>query len=132
MKEETQEWLKFASRDVLACKKLVKENSLASISAFHSQQAVEKSFKAVLVEHGLKVPKIHSVVSLYRKISDLIELELNIATLETIEEIYIDTRYPGDVGLLPGGEPDVKTAEELCNFAAYVYDAIVTLLSVKE
>ncbi len=129
MKLETQEWLKFANNDVLACKKLASEPMLTGISAFHAQQAVEKSFKAILVENGIKVPKIHSLVRLYEKIQNLILFEVDTAILEKLEELYIDTRYPGDLGLLPGGRPDVSLAQELCLFANYIYDQTVLTVS---
>ena len=35
---------------------------LSHIVAFHAQQCVEKVFKAVLEEHKIEVPRIHSLV----------------------------------------------------------------------
>jgi len=36
--------------------------------AFHSQQAIEKSIKAILEEKETKVPKIHNIITLKEKI----------------------------------------------------------------
>ena len=68
MKTITQAWLKFAETDIKAAEKLLEDKFLSNIVVFHSQQAVEKCFKAILEEKNLKVRKIHSLLTLYGKI----------------------------------------------------------------
>ena len=38
-------------------------------------------------------------------------------SLEQINEIYTDTRYPSDVGLVPTGKPSLELAKEFYVFA---------------
>lgn len=50
-----------------------KGQSIAGVSledlCFHAQQAAEKAFKAVCVQHGIAFPKTHSLV----RLTDLLE-----------------------------------------------------------
>ena len=50
MKASTQEWLDFAKADLLNCERILDDEFLTSIVAFHSQQAIEKCFKAIIEE----------------------------------------------------------------------------------
>jgi len=36
--------------------------------------------------------------------------------LATINEIYIDARYPGDMGLMPQGKPTLEEIDKLISF----------------
>ncbi|NEW59949.1 HEPN domain-containing protein [Sulfurovum sp. bin170] len=49
--------------------------------AFHSQQSVEKSFKALLEHNKQEVPKQHSTLKLYGLVSEFIDIFVN-------EEMY--------------------------------------------
>jgi HEPN domain-containing protein len=53
MKDATQQWLNFAEIDLRTCEKLLGDDLLTSVVAFHSQQVVEKCFKAIIEEQGL-------------------------------------------------------------------------------
>jgi HEPN domain-containing protein len=88
MKKGTMEWLEFAKRDLEAAKSLVNNNYLANIVLFHSQQCIEKSFKAFLEEHGIKIPKIHSVIKLYTMIAEAINVSLAIKEDE-LDIVYL-------------------------------------------
>ncbi len=59
------------------------------------------------------------------KSHDLIRLQFNAKItlsvpeeilLGTINEVYIDARYPGDLGLLPHGKPTVSEINDFINF----------------
>jgi hypothetical protein len=41
-------------------------------------------------------------------------------SLEQINEIYTDTRYPFDIGLVPTGKPSIELAKEFYIFALEV------------
>jgi HEPN domain-containing protein len=43
---KTKEWLYFAYSDILTCERILYDEMLSNIVAFHAQQAIEKSFKA--------------------------------------------------------------------------------------
>jgi HEPN domain-containing protein len=45
-----------------------------------------------------------------------------------INELYIDSRYPADLGLLPNGRPSVDEAGEFLLFAEGIYESVVELV----
>ena len=102
---------------------------MTNIVVFHSQQAVEKCFKAILDENNLKVPKIHNLLTLHSKILPYINFSVNKKTLYELNQIYTDSRYPGDLGLLPSGMPTYDEALAFYEFAKDIYEKTVKLLS---
>ena len=120
MKQTTKDWLIAAEDDFLAAKKLAGEVRLTNIVSFHCQQCLEKSFKAVIEEQGKSSIKSHDLVRLQLNANiKLAEVESNL--LEIINEVYIDSRYPGDLGLLPHGKPTIKEAEIFLEFCESLY-----------
>ena len=53
MKKTTIDWLKSAEKDLSTIDKIIEDDNLTPISAFHAQQAIEKSFKAIVEEFDL-------------------------------------------------------------------------------
>ncbi|MFO3796695.1 MAG: HEPN domain-containing protein, partial [Anaerolineales bacterium] len=53
------------------------------------------------------VPKDHSTIRLYGLAADLLKAELDPDILTDLDDLYIDARYPGELGLLPYGRPTV-------------------------
>ena len=121
MKTITQSWLNYAEIDLLTCKKLLNDEFLTNSVAFHSQQTVEKCFKAIFEENELKILRIHNLMRLYDKISEYIDFSVNEDLLEKTDTVYTETRYPGDIGMLPEGKPSIVEAEELYRFAEYIF-----------
>lgn len=65
MKTLTEDWLAAAKDDLAVIEKIIDEDHLSHMVAFHSQQCIEKVFKAILEERSLEIPKIHKLVTLY-------------------------------------------------------------------
>ena len=65
---------------------------------FHCQQAVGKTFKALLA-----VPRTHNLIRLRQLCEDALgsELKIDDDALSFLNDIYLDSRYPADLGLLP-------------------------------
>lgn len=122
------EWLKAANDDLTVIKEIKNNENITHISAFHAQQSIEKSFKALMEYNDWKVPKKHDLIILYKKIQMLIKLD-NLDLLDSLNSLYIDARYPGDLGLLPDGKPDLKDTEEFYNFAKDIYGRVKKLVS---
>ncbi len=97
---------------------------LTHMAAFHCQQSVEKSFKAVLEEHEQIVPRIHDLITLRAQVEQYFELELESALLNQPNELYLDARYPSDLGLLPGGRPPLNLARQMYTFARSICETI--------
>ena len=94
MKEITKQWIDFAKSDIICCKNSLSDKFLTNIVAFHSQQTVEKCFKAILEENGVKLPRIHNLIHLYSKINDIISFSIDLDALATLDEVYTSSRYP--------------------------------------
>jgi len=133
MKKGTQAWLEFAARDLEAARKLLDDEYIANIVLFHSQQCVEKSFKAILEEHNQKIPRIHGVTRLYALITKNTDITLPVTgdELDFIDDVYIDTRYPSNFGLLPSGFPKKSEAKLLFDIAEKLYNAIIEFLTLE-
>lgn len=97
---------------------------MTPVAAFHSQQCVEKCFKAVLEEYTQKVPREHSTLKLYGLVRDLISLEVDSEMLTDLDNLYIESRYPGELGLLPNGKPTGEDAQRFHRFAQSLHDRI--------
>lgn len=121
MKNKTKAWIEYAEKDleVIGC---IKSNpNLDRMIAFHGQQMTEKLLKAVLEENEILFPKIHNLTKLYDLFPEAIKTIIFIPeeSLLILDSVYIDTRYPADIGLLPKGN---MTNEERKKFLKIIYD----------
>lgn len=110
MKTITREWLNAANDDLIAMQVMSGREEITNMVAFHAQQAIEKSFKAVVEEFNLGSFRTHHLESLYAKISPIFS-GCNETILAELDTVYIEARYPGDLGLMPHGKPNLEEAE---------------------
>lgn len=129
MKKLTKEWLKAAQDDQKVISRILDDESLTHIVAFHAQQCVEKAFKAVIEEHEIDVHKIHNLVTLHAKIEHWIPVDIDFNQLRTLDSLYIGSRYPGELGLLPNGRPTAADARRFSAFADEIVELIRTSVS---
>lgn len=128
MKKAAVEWLKSAEMDLGSIVQIIQCEDLTPVAAFHSQQCVEKCFKAVLEEQATKVPKEHSTLKLYGLVRDLVPLAVDMNILTDLDDLYIGSRYPGELGLLPNGKPTLPDAQEFYGCAKCVYEQVKRML----
>ena len=124
----TQEWLKAANDDLIVLNEIVDNPIVTNLTAFHCQQCIEKCFKAVLEERELRVPKVHSLVTLYEDVKKVFDFGFDEDILDKLDKLYIDARYPSELGLLPYGKPTMGDAKEFCGFSTDVHDRIKSFL----
>jgi len=129
MKRQTEYWLKAAQDDLIVIREIIRNDSLTNMVAFHSQQAIEKALKAVLEEKENHVPRMHNIITLKAMIDRYVTLNFNQEIFDQINELYIDSRYPTDLGLLPDGKPSKEIAEEFFNITTNIFDQITEYLS---
>ena len=55
-------------------------------------------------------------------------LDVDLNLIKRLDEVYIGTRYPSDLGLLPAGKPSIQDAKELYAFADEFYQKVKILL----
>lgn len=128
-KELALEWLKSALADLKNIEHIKNDDFLTHVVAFHSQQCIEKSFKAILEAYLNKVPKEHSTLKLYGSIKNYLHFDINLDLLTDIDSLYIDARYPGDLGLLPNGKPTLEDSEEFYAFAKKIYMEVESIIN---
>jgi len=108
-----EKWLNFADEDY----KLVtflwnQENEFYRSICFHAQQFIEKVLKGIIEGAGLSPPRIHDINALEKRVDKLgFDVPLTENEILFLSSVYIDIRYPPDVGLLPNGEPTKRDAE---------------------
>jgi HEPN domain-containing protein len=131
MKKQAKEWIKFAKTDLQATIALITEENLSPVAAFHTQQCVEKSLKALLELNNKKVPRTHDLIKLLQRIEEEkinINMKINEEVLDQISQVYIDTRYPADFGLLPEGKPSINKVKEFLDEAESIFNQTVQLI----
>jgi len=53
-----------------------------------------------------------------------IQSELDLEIIKTLDKLYINVRYPGDLGLLPEDKPTLTAAQEFYQFAKDIYQQV--------
>jgi HEPN domain-containing protein len=124
MRKATIQWLKSAEMDLDNITQIIDLEHLTPIAAFHAQQCVEKCFKAILEESSKKIPKDHSTLRLYGLIEGLIVFDIDMSILTDLDDLYIESRYPGQLGLLPDGMPSLADTREFYEFAKNIHDRV--------
>jgi len=131
MREITKNWLEAASLDLENITLILENARLTGHVAFHAQQAIEKSLKALIEENGDRVPKVHSLSKLFALCSTYIDIQINEDLITALDSLYIESPYPGEFGLLPEGKPTGKQAQLFFNDASEVYRAVKNKLESK-
>lgn len=132
MKTITVEWLKAAESDLLLIGEILHNEVLTHLAAFHAEQAIEKCLKAICEEYD-EVPKIHNLKTLLKNVKNLgFFIDVDIKTIEQLDMLYIDSRYPGEFGFLPNGKPTVETVKEFYDTASKTYADVKLFLESQD
>lgn len=116
MKDSTKYWLISAEDDLKVIREISSDPDLTNMIAFHAQQCIEKTLKAMIEEKGIFLPKIHDLIKLF----DLAGIEIQNdwhQHITILNDMYLQSRYPGEIGLLPNGKPNQQEAEEFLKTA---------------
>ena len=124
MKKLVEDWMTFADED-LSVADVLSNHSMTNAMAFHCQQAIEKYLKAFLIENDIPLQKIHDLNRLNETVKKVRDLGIDEDKLAEINEVYFDTRYPGEFGLTPNGMP---TGEQIKGFIAFAKE-VKTIIS---
>ena len=130
MKKQVKDWLFLANDDLSAAEIIIKEQQpLTNIVSFHCQQAIEKYIKAFLIENEIPLVKTHDLIKLNNMISEVKKLYIDEKKLIVLNEVYIDSRYPGELGLVSNGMPSVEQAKIFIGYAKEIKEIINNELS---
>jgi len=108
----------------LTIEKILEDKNLTNIVAFHVQQCIEKSFKAIICIKTKVIPKIHNLIKLYGTVKNHIKLSFDMKIFEQINESYTETRYPSGLGLLSDGIPSSGKALLFYHTAKNIFNQI--------
>ena len=132
MKKQVKDWIFLAEKDLNASEILIKEEyPLTNIIAFHCQQTIEKYLKAILLENDIPLIITHDLIKLNGMIKEIKDLGIDENKLIPINEVYVEARYPGEIGLMPDGVPTNEQAMEFIDFAKEVKAIIIKELNLK-
>jgi HEPN domain-containing protein len=99
------------------------------VSAFLAHQSVEKLLKAIFAVEGKKIPKIHYIDELARK------LDISEEVIDDLSELTIDymvARYPDVSESTPYEEYTEEIAQEKVDLAKRIFDSLRDRYSVLE
>jgi HEPN domain-containing protein len=129
MKKQVEDWILLADNDLYTTEIIMKdEYPLTNIVAFHCQQTIEKYLKAYLIEKDITLVKTHDLIRLNDMIKEINDLGIDENKLIPINEVYIESRYPGELGLLPDGMPTDEQVKEFIGYAKEVKTIILNEL----
>lgn len=117
--ELISKWLKKAKNDLQAVQRIMAESDYPTdIVCFHSQQAIEKSLKAILIYRDIEFKRSHDLIYLL----NLSELpaetkQMYIATFLDINYYAVNARYPGE-----DDDPTIAESELAFQIAKDVFD----------
>lgn len=118
-KEYLEEWFKVAKEDYEMAGILL-VNGYYRGSCIHSQQAIEKCLKGMLIKDKWELERTHNIEVLVAiTIKRNVSIKMKDDDIEFLDSIYRG-RYPAEEGLLPAGEPDKEAAIRALEIAANV------------
>ena len=65
--------------------------------------------------------KTHSLETLYKLVEPVFSIKIDLDLLILLDQLYIDSRYPGEMGLLPDGKPTIDESTKFFNLAQRIY-----------
>jgi len=132
MTELIKAWLSSAEMDIENIRQIINNEHLTPVACFHAQQCVEKCLKAFLELELSSVPKSHDILNLYGRVSQHVDLHLDLILLQKLNNLYIESRYPGDLGLLPEGKPSIEVTRQFYTLAQGLYLFMEETLSSRD
>lgn len=119
MKDSIDQWLKQAKEDMAMAECLL-NNKYYRGACYHSQQAIEKCMKGILIKSGWELEKVYSI----RLLSSIAQRHGLSSAIRDEDMDFIDSiyrgRYPAEEGLLPIGEPTREDAIKAVKIASEV------------
>jgi HEPN domain-containing protein len=94
---------------------------------FHAQQCAEKYLKALLVFHGLEVPRTHDLTEILPLLSAGVAATLDVDELAELNPYAVGVRYPG-----LGPEPGREEAKRALEIARRVRAEVRSVLPIDE
>lgn len=124
MKETAGEWLRAAQEDLTVIESIRNNPIATGAASFHAQQCIEKCLKAILEQVHGEVPRVHDLETLFGKTQEVFPIEYEESTVDALNTLYIESRYPGAFGLLPYGRPTIDDVERFYILARTIFEKV--------
>lgn len=124
MKPETAEWTSKADADLATAQREASVDDAPNYDAvcFHAQQCAEKYLKAIMVETGMRIPRIHDLEALVNLLSgEYPGLERILRFARILSAMAVEVRYPGMTA-------DEDDAAESLKAATLIREAVQEIL----
>ena len=120
-KEYLKKWLLKANEDIAVIDQLSKNQpgSYTGAICYHSQQSVEKFFKAFLVFNNVDFRKTHDLDYLLNECLKIDKKGFTDIDLKSLSDYGVSVRYPDDFYI-----PDLKETQEYIEIALFVKDTV--------
>jgi HEPN domain-containing protein len=94
----SKNWLKKAKNDLITARQtLLLPDGPTDTVCFHSQQAIEKAIKSLLVYNEITFPRTHDLNKLFDLVKPLLpQIEDLKEKITEISSFAVDIRYPGE------------------------------------
>ena len=124
-----ENWLTFAFDDLRSAEILLAAG-IFNMVCFHAQQCVEKTIKAVLAALRQPLPRSHNLIRLRQMAEEALgySVDIDAEVLRFLNDVYLDSRYPQELGLLPEGKPDAADAQRALTGAEKIYSELKALI----
>ena len=129
MNEEVKEWIMKAYEDYITAKHLIslpEDEIVTSAVCFHSQQFIEKIFKAFLVLHKIEFGRTHNL-SFLKELCSKKDPSIEALEVEDLSMYAVDLRYPETLMI-----PSLKEARNSFKKADYVKRVMFKKLNIQE
>lgn len=127
MNDEAKNWLKFAKMDLEVAEHLLKNMypQPIEIICYHTEQAAEKSLKAILVANNKEVPRTHDLSFLLGKCSQNVKIEERyIDMCDFLAPFGVIIRYPHELPV------DLTVAEKASFYANEIYKWSLKIIQI--
>jgi HEPN domain-containing protein len=93
-----EDWLRYARSDLAIAAQPLPPDALYETLAYHAQQSVEKSLKAILIYSGVQFPYTHNIARLITAIQDAgVSWPKDLDKAAELTEYAVELRYPSAV-----------------------------------
>ena len=114
-----EDWLRYAKADLALARVPLPVGGLYALLCFHTQQAAEKSLKAVLIHHGIEPPRTHNLERLIDLLPSSIPRTRALIQSVRLTIFATSARYPGSEENVDEEEytQAVRLAQDVVNWA---------------
>ena len=93
------------------------------------ERLARQDLKAIIDEFELGFVKSHKLLNLFGIAEKKLNISIDEDILNELDSLYIDSRYPSNLGLLPEGKPSHDDAVRFFDYAKKIVCQIEKILS---